>query len=208
MTSHEKYVEACKTRFWREVFRVELEYLVRHLEGSRDVLSVGCGPAIIEAGLAERGFRVTGLDVSQEALHCAADRVRTIVARAEDMPFAESSFDAVVYVASLQFVEDYSKAIEQTARVLRPDGRLIALLLNLESDFFRKKLRNPLSYVHKIRHTDLREIEDVMAADYTVQTEYLLGVKDDTLFESRDAADAVLYVIRGTHRQPGKDDHA
>jgi len=204
----DKYLQACRTEFWHEVFRVELEYLVRHLEGSRDVLSVGCGPAIIEAGLAERGFRVTGLDVSQEALHRAPDRVRTVVARAENMPFLEFSFDAVISVASLQFIEDYGKAIEETTRVLRPEGKLIVMLLNPESDFFRGKLHDPNSYVRRIRHTDLREIEDAIATNYSVQTEYLLGVKGDSLFESRDATNAVLRVVRGTKKQPKKDKDA
>jgi ubiquinone/menaquinone biosynthesis C-methylase UbiE len=203
-----KYVEACKTEFWQKVFQVELEYLVRHLEGIRDVLSVGCGPAIIEGGLTERGFRVTGLDVSQEALHGAPDRVRAVVARAEDMPFPESSFDAVIYVASLQFIENYRKAIEETTRVLRPEGNLIVMLLSPDSDFFKGKLRDPNSYVCKIRHTGLTEIEDTIAANYSIQTDYLLGVKGDTLFESRDASDAILRVVRGTKRRPKKDKDA
>ena len=102
----ERYLESCQMEFWRNVFRAELDYLLQHLEGSREVLSVGCGPAIIESALSELGFLVTGLDVSQEALACAPDHVRTIAGRAEDMDFPKSTFDAVIYVASLQFIED------------------------------------------------------------------------------------------------------
>ena len=50
----EKYLQSCKSDFWKEVFEAELEYILRQLRGVKDVLSVGCGPAIIEAGLAER----------------------------------------------------------------------------------------------------------------------------------------------------------
>ena len=138
----ERYLKSCQTEFWQGVFRAELDYLTRHLEGSEDILSVGCGPAIIESGLSERGFRVTGLDVSRETLNCAPDRIRTVAARAEDMPFPESSFDAVIYIASLQFIEDFRKAIEKTERVLRPDGKLIVMLLNPGSTFFRDRVRN------------------------------------------------------------------
>ena len=201
----ERYLQSCQTEFWQGVFQVELEYIVQHLAGGGEILSVGCGPAMIESALSERGFRVTGLDVSREALDCAPDGVRTVAARAEDMPFPESSFDAVIYVASLQFIDDYRKAIERTTRVLRPEGALLVMLLNPESDFFKEKLRDPSSYVRKIRHTGLREIEDVIAEDFSVQTEYLLGVKGDVLFESRDATDAVLYIIRGTRKPIMKD---
>jgi len=197
----ERYIRACQTDFWGVVFEAEARYLLEHLAGCKDVLSVGCGPAVIESVLSERGFRVTGLDVSREALDRAPDTIRTVAASADQMPFPASSFDAVIYVASLQFVEHYEEAIKETARVLRAGGRLIAMLLNPESGFFKRKSGDPSSYVRRIRHTDLREIEGVIARDFAVQSEFFLGIKGDTVFESRDAADAALYIIRGV-RQP------
>jgi ubiquinone/menaquinone biosynthesis C-methylase UbiE len=64
------------------------------------------------------------LDISQEALKCAPDKLRTVAERTEDMPFPEFSFDAVIYVASIQFIEDDRKALERSAAVLRPKERL------------------------------------------------------------------------------------
>ena len=196
----ERYLKSCQTEFWQGVFRAELDYLTRHLEGSEDILSVGCGPAIIESGLSERGFRVTGLDVSRETLNCAPDQIRTVAARAEDMPFPESSFDAVIYIASLQFIENYRKAIEKTERVLRQDGKLVVMLLNPESVFFSDRIRNINSYVRKIRHKDIDEIERVIAEKFQVQSEYFLGVKGESIFETRNAAEAALYIIRGIRK--------
>lgn len=195
-----RYVASCQTDFWKAVFQVEIEYLLEHLAGCKDVLSVGCGPAVVESALGEQGFRVTGLDVSKEALDRAPDTIRTVAASAEEMPFPASSFDAVIYVASLQFVEDYNEAIRQTARVLRPGGRLIVMLLNPESGFFKEKLRDSGSYVRKIRHTELRDIASEIAEDFDLQTEFLLGIRGDTVFESRDPADAALYILRGTRK--------
>jgi len=195
-----RYIESCRKEFWQEVFQLELAYLVEHLKGCRDILSVGCGPATIEDELAKRGLNVTGLDVSQEALNCAPNSVRTVAARAEDMPFPNSSFDAVVYVASLQFVEDYRQTLEKSASVLRPNGRIIVMLLNPESEFFERKLLDPDSYVRRIRHTDLRKIEDVIAENYRIRTEYFLGVKGDAVFANCATNDAVLYVINGIRK--------
>jgi SAM-dependent methyltransferase len=200
----DEYVQSCKTPFWQKVFQVEREYLVRHLQGTTDVLSVGCGPAIIEGGLSERGFRVTGLDISREALACAPDHVRKIVGRAEDMDFPASSFDAVIYVASLQFIEDYRKAIEKTAHVLRPNGKVIVMLLNPESAFFKERVRNPASYVTRIRHTNLPEIEAAIADCFCVETEYFLGVRGGEVFTSHDPAVAALFIIRGVRKPMGK----
>ena len=196
----ERYAQSCRTEFWKGVFRKEVDYLLQHLEGSKDVLSVGCGPAIIEDALSERGFQVTGLDISREVLALAPDGVRTVAARAEEMPFPSSSFDAVLYVASLQFIEDYRKAMENTARVLRPNGKLVVMLINPESSFFKEKRGAPRSYVREIRHNDIKDIERVIAEKFSVRKEYFLGVKGDAIFESGDATEAALFIIVGTRR--------
>lgn len=146
-------------------------------------MSVGCGPAIVEAALSKQGFRVTGLDVRWDMLACAPEHVRRVAARAEDMPFRESAFDAVIYVASLQFVEDYRKAIVETARVVRPDGKIIVMLLNPESAFFREKVRHADSYVRRIRLTRTDEIEAAISEGFYVQTEYFLGLRGGKIFE-------------------------
>jgi SAM-dependent methyltransferase len=195
-----RYLESCRKEFWQNVFQLEIEYLVEKLEGCHDVLSVGCGPAIIESELSTRGFNVTGLDVSQEALNCAPDNVRTVMARAEDMTFPEFSFDAVIYVASLQFIDDYQRALEKSAPVLRPSGKIVAMLLNPASSFFKERFRNPNSYVSKIKHTDLKAIEDVIAHRFTVCTEYFLGMEGERLLARANTMNAALYIISGTKR--------
>lgn len=195
-----KYLQSCKTEFWQEVFTAELDYILRRLKDAADVLSVGCGPAVIEAGLAYHGLNVTGLDISRQALNQAPDTIRTIAGSAENMIFPEQSFDAVIYVASLQFIQHYKKAVRQTARVLRKNGILLALLLNPASQFFKDKKSNPDSYVNKIKHTNLKEIERTIAEYFFVKTEYFLGIKGKEIFQSQDPNVASLYVIKGTKR--------
>jgi len=193
----EKYLQSCKSEFWKEVFKAELDYILHQLRGVKDVLSVGCGPAIIEAGLVEHGFNVTGLDISKEVLDQAPDGVRTIVDSAENMDFTELSFDAVIYVVSLQFIEKYKGAIKKTAHVLKQGGKPLALLLNPQSQFFKEKVNNPASYVSRIKHTELREIERTIAEYFSIQTEYFLGIKGQQILESQNSRLASLYVIKG-----------
>lgn len=183
-----------------KVFEAELGYLLRELNNDRDILSVGCGPAVIEKGLAEHGFNVTGLDISREALGQTSPRIRTVVGRAESMDFADSCFDAVIYVASLQFIERYREAVKQTARVLRRDGKLLVMLLNPESEFFMERAQNPASYINKIKHRDLKEIEGAIAECFSIKGEFFLGIKGGEVFESRDSRLAGLYVVKGTKK--------
>ena len=194
-------MQSCKMEFWKKVFKAELDYILHELKGTKDILSVGCGPAIIETGLAEHGFNVTGLDISKKALDRAPDSIRTVAGSAEKMDFSELSFDAVIYVASAQFIGRYKEAIKQTARVLRSGGKLLVLLLNPESEFFKEKTKNPDSYVNKIKHTDLKKIERTIAEYFAVKTEYFLGIKGTKVFQSRDSNVASLYIIKGTKKQ-------
>ncbi|MBN2456404.1 MAG: class I SAM-dependent methyltransferase [Sedimentisphaerales bacterium] len=201
MSNMQKYLQSCNTDFWKNVFKAELDYILRELKGDKNVLSVGCGPAIIEAGLSENGFNVTGLDISKEALNQAPDNIRTVVGSAENMDFADNSFDAVIYIASLQFIENYKEAIKQTARVLRPGGKLLTMLLNPDSEFFKKKSEKPDSYINKIRHADIREIEKTIAEYFFTQTEFFLGIKGQDIFETKNPDLASLYVIKGKKKQ-------
>jgi ubiquinone/menaquinone biosynthesis C-methylase UbiE len=196
-TEIEDYLKSCQSAFWQAVFRAESDYLLRHITPGKEILSVGCGPAIIESALSAHGCRVTGLDVSREALGRAPDPIRAVVGRAEDMPFPADSFDAVIYVASLQFIENFEEALRGTRQVLRPRGKLLAMLLNPASQFFQTKLLDPNSYLHHIRHMDLQAIEKAIAADFIVQSEYHLGIRGEVLFPSQDPREAALYTVRG-----------
>ncbi|MDX9715299.1 MAG: class I SAM-dependent methyltransferase [Dissulfurispiraceae bacterium] len=193
-----RYLASCKSVFWQKVFGKELNYLAAELEGCKDLLSVGCGPAVIEAGLSELGFNVTGLDVSGECLESAPDSIRKVVARAEEMPFPPESFDAVIYVVSLQFIDDFQKALNKTAAVLRKGGRLVILLLNPDSEYYKSRSKEPESYVSKIKHTNLAMIVYEVARNFSVETEYFLGIRGEDLFDTSNDTEAALYVVKGS----------
>lgn len=197
----EKYLESCESKFWQEVFKAESDYILHQLKGAKEILSIGCGPAVIESGLAEHGFNITGLDISREALNQAPDSIRTVAGSAEKTGFAGGSFGAVIYIASLQFIERHEDAIKEAVRVLEPGGKLVVMLLNPESEFFKEKTKNPNSYINKIKHINLKEIEEVIAEYFSVETEYFLGIKGTEIFSSRNPNLASLYIINGTKKQ-------
>lgn len=193
----ERYVKSCETDFWQQIFHFEADFINECIGDARNIISVGCGPGQVEKILSESGFNITGIDISAEALGAAPDCIRKIVGKAEDMAFPDGSFEAAIYVASLQFVDDYRKAIERTADALMPCGRIIVMLLNPESLFFKEKISDPGSYVYKIRHIDLKEIEKNISRRFHVFSGYHLGIKDKSIFSSHSPEEAVLYIIFG-----------
>lgn len=192
-----RYLKSCGSKFWQKVFTAELDYLLQQLETGDEILSVGCGPAIMESSLTSKGFMVVGLDVSREALACAPDAIRAVAASAEEMPFPDASFDVVLYIASLQFVADYHKALERTAQVLRPGGRMIAMLLNPASQFFKTRYDTRDSYVRKLKHTDLQAIEQTASVWLQTEGDYFLGIDGEELFPCTDPGQAALYILKG-----------
>lgn len=192
-----EYLDDCRSPFWQEVFKKETDYILRYLKDKKNMLSVGCGPAFIEKGLQECGFNITGLDVSEEALDGAPDSIRTVVGRAEDMQFDKESFESAIFVASLQFMDDYKKAIKETSRVLEPKGEIIIMLLNTDSVYFEQMTEDKDSYMNKIKHKNISRVENALRDHFMISGEYYLGIDGEKIFDSNDPKRAALYVIKG-----------
>ena len=103
------------------------------------VLEVGCGGGLICEELARRGANMVGLDPSPAALRTArehaeqsdlADRISYEQGRAEQLPYADASFSAIVCLDVLEHVQDLSSTIAEIARVLAPGGVFVFDTIN------------------------------------------------------------------------------
>ena len=104
----------------------------RPADGS--VLEIGCGAGLLTLALAQRGFAVEAVDVSQEMVELAARRAEVaglaerISVRQADvlaLPFESASFSLVVAVGVLPWLLQPELALQEIARVLRVGGVLI-----------------------------------------------------------------------------------
>jgi SAM-dependent methyltransferase len=59
---------------------------------------------------------------------CLAEPAVAVRAVAEALPFAAASFDAVLFLWSLNHVRDVTRSVREAHRVLRRGGRLLAVL--------------------------------------------------------------------------------
>ena len=96
------------------------------------LLDVGCGSGATPTYLAQtRGCRVMGVDILPRMI----DRARELAARkglseltefrvadAQDLPFLENQFDAVITESVTAFPADKERAVSEYARVLKPGG--------------------------------------------------------------------------------------
>ena len=128
---------------------LRLDYIDRRARlAGKQVLDVGCGGGILSESMAQRGARVTGIDMGEAPLAVArlhqlesgveVDYQRiTAEALAEEKP---ETFDVVTCLEMLEHVPDPASIIQACARLVKPGGQV----------FFSTINRNPKSYVFAI----------------------------------------------------------
>jgi len=111
-----------------------IEAIESMLKGGEDILSVGCGSGLVEVNLADRGYRVQGVDTDIMSLRVArrfaadigvAGRCRFRGVKDECLPFENGTFDVVLYSHSLHDVRDQRRSLKESRRVLRPGGLVV-----------------------------------------------------------------------------------
>jgi ubiquinone/menaquinone biosynthesis C-methylase UbiE len=94
-------------------------------------LDVGCGPGALTAALAERlgADHVSAVDPSEpfaEACRARVPEADVVVAKAEQLPFPDSTFDAALAQLVVNFMHDPEAGVREMARVTRPGGVVAA----------------------------------------------------------------------------------
>lgn len=193
------YLSFYRTAQGQAIATAEAALLDIRLRCCSSLLSVGCGPAIVEHELLKRrpDLSMTGLDASAAMLQHAPPEIQTVQGQAEALPFNDASFDAVIFIASLEFIARYRKALDETRRVLRPYGRLVALMLNPSTAYFQERYHRSGSYIQQhIEHVEHDELAAAVASRFTVTRDgYRLGVDADGAYESTDPEEATLHVL-------------
>jgi ubiquinone/menaquinone biosynthesis C-methylase UbiE len=112
------------------------------------ILDVGCGRAIDGARLCERGARVIGVEPSRVMLirareYLTDNSASVVLAQGigESLPFKSHSFDKVMCKGALDHFLFPGQTMEEIARVLKPDGKMIVSIANFNSLGFRMAKR-------------------------------------------------------------------
>jgi ubiquinone/menaquinone biosynthesis C-methylase UbiE len=110
------------------------DHVVRsaRIQVGEQVLDVACGTGNTALMARARGAVVTGLDLTPELLDIARKRaaeagygdIKWKEGDAENLPFADGSFDVVVSSCGLMFAPDQQKVANELARVTRRGGRV------------------------------------------------------------------------------------
>jgi SAM-dependent methyltransferase len=108
------------------------------------VLDVGCGGGLFLGMLQERGARVLGLDNSAEAARAAwaQNRVTVLLGDLLQMPLANGSCGVVTMFHVLEHLPDPAGFLRAAKELMRPGGRLVVQVPNLDCWQYRLLGRN------------------------------------------------------------------
>ena len=118
-----------------------LEMLDQRLRGGgATVLDAGCGAGMTVLQLLKREHTVYGVDISSEMIRKAKQNALDAgfngrscnfsTGDAENLPFANEHFDAIICMGVFSYLEDDIKAVREIYRVLKHKGIAIITLLN------------------------------------------------------------------------------
>lgn len=108
--------------------RIALEMVEAGVPPASKVLDVGCGTGEMAARLMRRGYEVWGLDITDAMIRyarerCGSDRFR--VGDMEHLPFPAHTFDAVVCLGVIEYLDKDERALREIWRVLKPGGTAV-----------------------------------------------------------------------------------
>ncbi len=136
-------------------------------EGARSILDLGCGLGRHALYFAQKGFKVTAVDLSKEAVESAKtlrkkNQVDFLCKRADMMqlPFANDAFDRVFsyHVISHQDTKGVQNVVDEITRVLKPGGKVFLTICSKKHHVFLEE-RFPRIDENTVLRTEGAEVD-------------------------------------------------
>ena len=118
-------------------FNSALDFLVERFppEEYSSVFEPGIGTGRIAIPMTERGYRITGIDISRNMLtllekrlgRCRHNPPVSLQADMTALPFSDSAFHMVIAVHLFWFIKEWRKAVDEILRVAERDGPAVLM---------------------------------------------------------------------------------
>lgn len=141
-------------------------YYLDYMKQNDIVLDLGCNNGMHALKIAQRVKKVVAIDKDQQQLEVAGkmirkknlNNVKLLNYDLENLlPFADQTFDKVVFLAVLEHLKRRNQALKEVKRVMKPKGLLFLSVPNKETSWKKVKKKYGLSHYsdadHKIEYS-------------------------------------------------------
>ena len=152
------------------------------------ILEYGFGSGCNTEHLLKKGYKITGIDVSKNAIKFSKQRLKKynkkvkllrLLKNLKKLPFKNDSFDYIVAISVLSLLGSKKKIqylLSELSRVLKPGGKIILDINSINSEFGQKKIsrnvfqtkifkNNILTYCS----TSLKDFENLVSKHFRVK---------------------------------------
>lgn len=137
------------------------------------LLEIGCGTGHWSRYFSEKGFEVTGIDISENMIKTAEKKnipgCRFQIADGRKLPFFDHSFDVAAAITTLEFAEQPKELISEMARCVKPGGRLLFGVLNSLASYNLKRKRKTQSVYTYAQLFSPEQLKDLLGSFGTVR---------------------------------------
>lgn len=119
----EKYDETVFQQKDYTAFQKIPSWLLAVLKQEALICDLGCGTGLGSKALIEKGFAVTGVDISPKMVEQAQKLgFKKLICQSleKPLPFAENAFDGALMLGVMEFIENPSVLFKEIARILKP----------------------------------------------------------------------------------------
>lgn len=171
----------------------------------KDILDIGCGAGSISFYLASKGYNVTGIDISQNAISSCRDSAKKM--KLKNTKFIQGifpdeininrKFDAVIFTEVIEHLENDASALSKINELLIPNGILILSTPSINAPLHKlgltKKFDKEVGHLRRYSMPQLKTLlkKNNFKISKTVRTE---GILRNFLFVNPYTGKLVRYV--------------
>jgi len=178
-------------------------------ENMGKLIELGCGTGYFTKTLADKSESIISTDISEKMLSIARERLKGFdfqIMDCQDCKFDDDTFDTAFMGLVLLFADDPLKALKESRRILRPDGKLIIVDPDISflSGFGKLKfmLRALIKYRRKPTTSHILDQKDIL--DMLDKTGFEVTSKEIIQDESNSSSVSANY-IKAINKKNGSE---
>lgn len=143
--SYDRWYDSARGAMYDRLEKKAFDRLLVGDNQGKSLLEIGCGTGHWSKYFSEKGFEVTGIDISEGMINIAKKKnipnSHFQIANGQSLPFADDSFDVAAAITTIEFTENPEKMLSEMVRCVNSPGTLLFGVLNALSTYNQRKKR-------------------------------------------------------------------